>query len=268
MRTVHDVVLWFHIACGSVGLLAFWIPALTPKGGPLHRKAGWIYVLAMLGVVVSSVVLAALLFLDPQVVHDFGEGRPEQVAAGVTRARVVAVLFGALALLTFTNGWHGLAVLRTKRNPLQMRSAFNLALHASNILYALPLVVLGVRTGLPLLLVFGMICFVTGATDLRSLWRPSPDPRNWLYEHLNSMIATGIAAHTAFFALGAVWFVPHLYALSPSLYLIPWIGPPVIGLVAITLLKRHYHRKLEAKKGSVGNAVQTSEPSPRLVESK
>ena len=102
MRTIHDGVLWFHIACGCVGLVVFWVPALTRKGGPTHRKAGWVYVSAMLGVVVSAVVLAALLFVDPEAAHDFGGGQPEEVAAGVARARAVAVLFGALALLTVT----------------------------------------------------------------------------------------------------------------------------------------------------------------------
>ena len=261
MHTVHDVILWFHIACGCIGLVAFWVPALTPKGGPTHRKAGWVYVSAMLGVVASAVVLATLLFLDPLSVHDFGGGHPEAVTASVVRARTVAVLFGALALLTFTNGWHGLRILRAKRDPLQMRTAFNIGLHASNVLVAFPLLALGVRDGLPLLVVFGVLCFVTGATDVRSLWRPSSDPRHWLYAHLNSMIGSGIAAHTAFLALGAVWFVPQLYALSPVLYLIPWAAPPVLGFIAITLLQRHYRRKLGASEQSASGAAQRSEPS-------
>jgi hypothetical protein len=262
MRTVHDIVLWFHIACGCIGLVVFWVPALTPKGGPTHRKAGWVYVSAMLGVVASAVVLAALLFLDPSAAHDFGGGQPEAVAAGVVRAREVAVLFGALALLTFTNGWHGLRILRAKRNPLQMRTAFNIGLHASNVLVALPLLVLGIRDGLPLLVVFGILCFVTGVTDLRSLWRPSPDPRHWLYAHLSSMIGSGVAAHTAFLALGAVWFVPPLYAFSPALYLIPWTAPAATGFIAITILQRHYRRKLEAAEQSADGAAQRSEPTP------
>jgi hypothetical protein len=262
VRTIHDVVLWFHIACGCVGLAAFWVPVLTRKGGPTHRKAGWVYVSAMLGVVASAGVLAALLFRDPEAGHDFAGGQSEEAAASVARARAIALLFGALALLTFTNGWHGLRVLRAKRNPLQMRTAFNMGLHASNVLVGLPLLVLGVRDGVPLFVVFGVLCFVTGATDLRSLWRPSPDPRYWLYAHLNSMIATGIAAHTAFLALGAVRLVPHLYALSPALYGIPWIAPTAIGFVAITLLQRHYHRKLGAEKYAAGDAAHRSDSSP------
>src|SRR5205085_10441625 len=131
-------------------------------------------------------------------------------------------------------------------------------LHASNVLVALPLLVLGGRDGVPLLVIFGILCFVTGATDLRSLWWPSPDPRYWLYAHLNSMIATGIAAHTAFLALGAVRLVPQLYAFSPALYVIPWIAPTVIGFLAITLLQRHHCRKLGTVKHSTADAAHRS----------
>jgi hypothetical protein len=262
VRIIHDIVLWFHIACGCVGLVAFWVPALTRKGGPTHRKAGWVYVSAMLGVVASAVVLAILLLLAPEAAHDFAGGQSEEVATGVGRARAIALLFGALALLTFTNGWQGLGVLRAKRNPLQMRTPFNIGLHASNVLVALPLLVLGVHDGVPLFVIFGVLCFVTGAADLGSLWRPSQDPQYWLYAHLNGMIATGIAAHTAFLALGAVRLVPHLYALSPALYGIPWIAPTLIGFVAITLLQRHYRRKLRAVKHSADDDAPRSEPSP------
>jgi hypothetical protein len=261
MRTVHDAVLWFHVACGCIGLVVFWVPALTPKGGPTHRKAGWVYVSAMLGVVVSAVVLAILLYVDPLTAHDLGDRQPATVAAGVVRARAIAVLFGALALLTFTNGWHGLRILRAKRDPLQMRTPFNIGLHASNILIGFPLLVLGVRDGLPLLIVFGILCLVTGATDLRNLWRPSSDPRHWLYAHLNSMIGSGVAAHTAFLALGAVWFIPKLYAFSPFLYLIPWLAPSLTGFVGITLLQRHYRKKLGVEERSPDRAPQRSEPS-------
>jgi hypothetical protein len=138
---------------------------------------------------------------------------------------------------------------------------FNIGLHASNVLIALPLLVLGIGDGVPLFVVFGVLCFVTGATDLRSLWHPSPDPRYWLHEHLNSMIATGIAAHTAFLALGAVRLVPQLYALSPVLYAVPWIAPTLIGFVAITLLQRHYRRKLATVTRTAGESAEGSPSS-------
>jgi hypothetical protein len=259
MRAIHDVVLWFHIACGSVGLVAFWVPALTRKGGPTHRKAGWVYVWAMLGVVATAVILAALLLYDPEAAHEFVGGPSEKQAAGVAQARAVALLFGALALLTLTNGWQGLQVLRAKRNPLKLRTAFNVGLHASNVMVGVPLIRLGVCNGVPLFVVFGVLCLVTGATDLRSLWRPSPDPQYWLFAHLNGMIATGIAAHTAFLTLGALRLVPQLYTLSPVLYGIPWIGPTVIGAIAINLLQRHYRRKprsVEQPSGGAGALVE------------
>lgn len=267
MRGIHDGVLWFHIAFGLVALFAFWVPALTRKGGPVHRRVGWVYVAAMLGVVVTAVALATLLFLDPEAVRDFSGARPEDVADGVVRLRAVALFFGALAILTFTGGWHGLRVLRAKRSPRQMRTSFNIALHLLNILIAPPLVVLGFRDGEPLFVMFAILCLVSGTSDLWRLWRPSQDPRYWLYEHLSSMIGTGIAAHTAFLAIGAVRLFPRLYSLSPALYVIPWIAPTVIGFIAITLLQRHYRKTSKMKGPSASDLSEHfADESPALPE--
>ena len=59
MRAIHDAVLGVHIACGAVALIVFWVPAFTKKGGRVHRRAGWAYVSAMIGVV-ATVVPAAM----------------------------------------------------------------------------------------------------------------------------------------------------------------------------------------------------------------
>jgi hypothetical protein len=62
--------------------------------------------------------------------------------------------------------------------------------------------------------------------------------------------------------LGAVRLFPHLYALSPALYGIPWLAPTVIGLAAITLLQRHYRKKPGAVKHSGSGTAQQSQSSP------
>ena len=246
MRTVHDAIVHGHIALGFLALTSFWVPALTAKGGRAHKCIGWVYVAAMLGVVITAVILATLLFVAPESVRDFSRARPEEVADGVVRLRGVALFFTALALLTFTGGWHGLRVLRAKRDPAAMRTPFNITLHVLNLLIAVPLWVLCIRDGEPLYGLFGTLCLASGTSDLWRLWRLSRDPRYWLYEHLSSMIGTGIAAHTAFLAFGAVRLVPTIYSHSPALYVIPWVAPTVIGVMAITWLKRHYRKKSAA----------------------
>ena len=246
MRAVHDSLVWFHIACGFVALISFWVPALTEKGGTAHRRIGWVYVAAMLCVVITAIALAALLFVAPLAVRDFSKARPEEVADGVARLRGVALFFTALSLLTFTGGWHGLRVLRDKRNSAAMRTPFNVTLHLLNVLIALQLWIFCIRDGEPLYGIFGTLCLLSGMSDLWNLRRPSDDPRYWLYEHLSSMIGTGIAAHTAFLAFGAVRLVPTIYSLSPALYVIPWVAPTGIGVMAITWIQRHYRKNSTA----------------------
>jgi hypothetical protein len=265
MRSVHDSVLYCHIALGFLALTSFWVPALTAKGGKTHRRVGWVYVAAMLGVVITAMILATLLFLAPQEVRDFSNARPEDVADGVVRLRGVALFFAALALLTFTGGWHGLRVLHAKRNPAAMRTPFNITLHVLNVAIAVPLWVLCFRHGEPLYGFFGTLCLASGTSDLWRLWRLSHDPRYWLYEHLSSMIGTGIAAHTAFLAFGAVRLVPAFYSLSPALYVIPWIAPTVIGVMAIAWLQRHYRKTSATMIRSEAEPDSDSLPVSRVV---
>jgi hypothetical protein len=240
MNAIHDAALQLHILVGFVALAAFWTAALTRKGGPTHRKAGSVYVAAMLLVVVSASVMAVLLALDPRRLRDFTGVPPEEVAAMTARLRGVAAFFGALALLTLTAGWNGLRALWARRSPRPWYQPLALLLYLLNGAAAAPLVWLGLRDGEPLLIIFATFCLMTGAGGLWSLRRPSSDPRDWLLKHLSNMIATGIAAHTAFFAVGAVRWFPNLYSYSPVLYVIPWIIPAMLGSVAIAVLKRHY----------------------------
>jgi hypothetical protein len=59
--------------------------------------------------------------------------------------------------------------------------------------------------------------------------------------HLESMSISGMAAHIAFLAFGALQLWPDLYSGVPVwLMLLPWVAPFPIALGAIALLKRHY----------------------------
>jgi hypothetical protein len=193
----------------------------------------------MLGVVASAVALAALLAVDPQACRDFTGVPPGEIAHVTAVLRVIAFLLVCLALLTFTAGWQGLLVLRARRHPLRGRGPFTVAVDLLNVLVGPPALVLSGLYAQPLLAVFGALCFLSGASHLWKWSRPSPDPRNWLYEHLSGMIGSGIAAHTAFVTLGVARLFPALYYGTPALYMALWIAPTVIGFAAIAWLQRH-----------------------------
>lgn len=243
MNALHHTALMLHIGFGFAALAMFWVVAFTRKGSPTHRKAGWVYMSAMLVVVATAVVMAVLLALNPQGTRDFTGVPPEEIPIMIARLRGVSAFFGALALLTFTAGWNGLQALRTKRASHRMRAPVTVGLYWLNMVVGPPLVALGLSNGEPLLIIFAIFCLLTGAGGLWSLWRPAPDPQQWLFRHFTNTLTTGIAAHTAFFAVGAVRLFPYLYTYSPVLYVIPWIMPSLIGGVAIMLLKRRYRGK-------------------------
>ena len=59
----HEAARLAHIASGTVAFGAFWTAAALRKGSSLHRRVGATYLLAMAGVLVSAMPLAAAAFL-------------------------------------------------------------------------------------------------------------------------------------------------------------------------------------------------------------
>src|SRR3954463_2411341 len=50
--------LVFHIAAAGVGIVSGYAAAFAPKGGPLHRRAGTLFVFAMAAMGVAATFLA------------------------------------------------------------------------------------------------------------------------------------------------------------------------------------------------------------------
>jgi hypothetical protein len=78
--------------------------------------------------------------------------------------------------------------------------------------------------------------------DGRFIFKPRSSPMDWLYKHMEFMLRTGIAYHTAF----AVFVLtPWFGSLgSGSWALVPWVLPSVIGVPAAWLWIRQYRRRL------------------------
>src|SRR6266849_3540929 len=89
-----------HSAAGFTALAVFWLPMVARKGGRVHRRAGWIYVVAMGVVAVTAVVVcgARILFDGPEV-----------------RARSLFLLF--ISILAATAAASGVRALREKQQP-------------------------------------------------------------------------------------------------------------------------------------------------------
>jgi hypothetical protein len=217
MSVFHTVFWALHLAAGVAALFLFWVPALTKKGSPVHRRAGRWYAAAMLTVLVTAVVLAGQFLLQGRVV--FG----------------AFLLF--LGVITGTSLWNGWRVLRLKREPARYAGRTQRFVGALNVVGGATVMAVGWAPAAPLLLDFGPVGFLIGGPMLLARGRAADDPRWWLREHLTGMIGSGIAAHVAFLVFGGRQLLG-LQVGGAGVLL--WVVPLVAGTLAIIALNVHY----------------------------
>lgn len=231
MTTVREFLGVFHLASGFIALAAFWIPLCLKKGGPWHRRFGWVFVGAM-SVILASAATMTLITL-------FGNGANRQFA----------LFLGFLTLITFSAVWNGVRVLRHKQEPEWLRSPANFIILAVILVAAAGLLWQWWETRFPLLLVFGGLGLFIAIPEMLAWRKPLVvEPRFWWFQHFEGMIFSGMAAHIAFFAFGSTRIWPDLYVGQPWwLMLAPWVLPFPIAFGAIALLQRHYRRKFAVR---------------------
>lgn len=232
---------WLHIAIGSIGLAAFWVPIVTRKGSPIHRTVGQAFRYSG-WVVIASALIAVGLYLSALI--SAGQGPAEQ-----PENWAFLLFLGYLALITGLALSHGMAVLRHKRDLRQLKSPYRMLLAWLGITASAALILWALYWQPPnmmILLALSPIGAITGIGMLKLFQRPAPDPKTWLYEHLSAMLGAGIAFHTAFAVFGANQLFD--YALEGAWQVVPWIAPAAIGIPA-THWWIHRYRK--------GSAVQT-----------
>lgn len=221
MSMLLSALLVAHVVGGTVGLLSFWVPAFARKGGPLHRKAGRIYVRGM-GVVTIT-------------------GVPLSLAAYTTGNWIGGTFLLYLVVITGTALYTGLRALKSKAGPHLFLTRVHHGLAWLNLFAGASVFVLGVVTRVWLLAGFSFIGLLAGIGMLQFIRKPPTDPRYWWYEHMGGMIGTGIAAHVAFLNFGARRMIPG-YTLG-DWGMLAWFVPVIVGVMAVNRLQTHYRRK-------------------------
>ena len=221
-----------HIATGLIGLFAFWVPMLSKKGGHLHRKGGKIFTLSMLATGTIAVGISTCTIIAPVETHphliahqDFGD------------ARSIRAIFGwmmlYLAILTVNLAWYGWLCVRNKRDRDANREWRNLALQVVLLVASVNTAYRGMADGQVLMIGISMVGLATVATNVWFLYKPKLGPKDWLLEHIKALVGAGISVYTAFFAFGAVRFLPEA-ALTPAL----WSAPLITGVALILFHQR------------------------------
>jgi hypothetical protein len=235
MASGHGAIVWLfehlvmvHIVVGAFGLAAFWVPVFARKGGVNHRRWGLWFAWAMLINGVLAAGMAACTLIDPLPTH------PKMTDAALVRG-VFGWMMLYLGVLTASLAWHSLMVVRNKREHARDKAALHVAVQLATVLTALTCLVIGVRLGQPIMIAMPFIGFASAATNLWYMFKPAPQPGDYVIEHFKAGVGAGISVYTAFLAFGAVRYAPQ-HALNP----IAWSIPCIIGL---SIIFWHAHKR-------------------------
>ena len=210
MNEIFKAVLIIHIL--FVGVALFVAPAamLTRKGGLWHRRWGKIFFWSITGVAVTAVVMSL-------------------IRSGL--------FFLLVALFSFYLALTGYRVLYRK-TPQQRPGKADWAAASTMLLGSLALVAYGVYLMLTssfgmVAIVFGVIGFLFGMSDVRDFLHRPADKMAWWYSHMTRMLAAYIATVTAFSVVNFKFLPP-----------VPrWLWATVAGTVGIVIWTRYYRRK-------------------------
>ena len=213
-----------HAAVGTTALITFWIAGMTKKGSPLHKTAGKIYLLAMVGILLSAFPMATYI--------------------AINNSQVMGGFLLYLLIVTMTSVWNGWRSIRDKRDWKRYTGPIFKALMMLNLLSGLAIAAIGLFLAEQMQMVitsFSLIGIIT-AINMYRFQREAPiDPRWWMREHLTAMVGNGVATHIAFLQIGLPKILPMIS--GPVMINVAWIGPLLVAVVAGTYLTRKYAPK-------------------------
>ena len=224
MTTFYPILVAVHGTIGVFALLTFWSAAFLRKGSALHRRAGQGYLLAMLGIVVTALPMAAV---------KLQQGKP-----------VIAAFLAYLVAITATGVWTSWRAIRDKHDVVAFTGPVYAGFAVLSLLAGAGVLALGLRSGSPLLIGFSAIGLLTGLDMLRKRGnreRLAAQPRWWLVEHYSAMLGNGIATHIAFLGIGLPKLLPAVD--GAALHYVGWFGPLVVAVAAKVLIDRRWKPK-------------------------
>lgn len=207
-----------HVVTGATGLLSMWVPVVTRKGSPNHKRWGRVFVGAMLATGTIAVGISLVSLSYPIETHPWSDDAP-----------MIRGLFGwmmlYLGILTVALAWHSYVTIRYKTDRAKYATRFNLALQAIMAIAALNCAVQGLLISQYLMVGIAIPGLAAAVLNSIYLLDKDPPPKEWLVQHFRGGIGAGISVYTAFFAFGAVNTIPAL-AFNPVL----WALPTVLGV--------------------------------------
>lgn len=226
MPWLFTLILAVHVGAGLAALSSFWAAVLTRKGGAAHRRWGAVFTTAIYTACFMALGMGLLSLRWPLAMH-----------RGLTDAVLYRGLLGwmmiYLALLTMSMTRYGLKMIANKRDHAANRHWSMVGLQIAVLVSGINCFVQGLWLAQPLMIGVALIGFGTTGTYLWYMFRKSPGRGDYIPEHLKAMVATGIAAYTAFLSVGLVEMFPD-HAFNPAI----WAIPGTIGMGIIIYFLR------------------------------
>jgi hypothetical protein len=229
MPALFTLILAFHVGAGAVALTSFWGAIITRKGGPTHRRWGFVFSASIYAASLMALGMGTLSLFWPLAMHP-----------GLTDVALYRGLFGwmmlYLGLLTLTMTRYGLAMVANKRNHIANRHWTMVGLQVAVLIAAINCAVHGVLLRQPLMIGVSVIGCGTTTTYLLYMFKADPARTDYIPEHLKAMVATGIAAYTAFLSVGLVKMLP-AHAFNPVFWGLPTVGGMALIIYFLNVLK-------------------------------
>lgn len=238
-----ELLIGLHIVGGVPGLISFWAPVLSKKGGGIHRFWGRVFTVSMLFTGTIAVAMACTTLSAPLPTHPHLVEHPEFSDPALIRG-IFGWMMLYLAILTINLAWYGWRCVRNKTAHEKNRDAINVGLQVLLAAAAVNCAIQGVLIGQMMMVGISLVGVAAAATNLWFMMRANPAPYEWLLEHIKAIVGAGISVYTAFFAFGAVRLMPEL-ALTPAL----WAAPLTVGLILIFYHRHTVRSKFEPSKG-------------------
>ncbi|MFK8015082.1 MAG: hypothetical protein AB8G17_06545 [Gammaproteobacteria bacterium] len=242
MYALHQSALIFHIVCGAVALILFWIPVATRKGSPIHKKVGKWFLLGMTAIAVSGIFLAGGSLLDPIGVRNAGQELPMADAFQQAESiRVFSLFLLMLSVLVLLSSRHATLVLKARDNRALLRTPFHVGAQIATLILSIATGIVGFANSEVLLIIFFFVGMSGALGTLHYTFKKELKKNEWIVEHIGATIGCGIAAYTAFFAFGGRAMMSHI--LSGQWQILPWVLPSVIGLFFARRVKNAWREK-------------------------
>jgi hypothetical protein len=225
--SLHKIVLSLHGLLGALALVTFWLAGLTRKGSPVHRKAGKVYLAAMVALLVPAVPLAIRIW--------------------VLKSWVAGVFLMYLEVIVVTSVWVSWRALKDKRDWAKFAGPVYRGLAWANLAAGTVVLALGLFYTNQMRLIFvgfSLIGLLGGRGMLRFARTRPTEPKWWLKEHMGAMVGNGVATHIAFLSIGLPKVLPML--AGPVLQNVAWLGPLSLAVAARVWLERKYMKPVGA----------------------